>query len=82
MKGSKRDIIILRRKAFPNRRSIELEVILLNSMLQAIENSEKMLSSFEMLDLNRFRLVSQPNLLAKAIKDPSPKPFEFLINKN
>jgi hypothetical protein len=82
MKGYKRDIILLRRETFPSQRSIELEVKLLNSMLQAIENSEKMICTFELIDLNRFRVISQSHLLSRSIKATTQKPFEFLINKN
>ena len=82
MKGIKRDIIILRRDAFPNRQSLEHEVMLLNDMLHALEKSDVMASSFELIDLNRFKVVSQLHLISKAIKAIEQKPFEFLINKN
>ncbi len=82
MKGIKRDIIILRKESFPNKQSLEQEVMLLNDMLQAIEKSEKMASSFELIDLNRFRVITKSHLVSKAIKYAISKPFEFLINKN
>ena len=82
MKGIKRDIIILRRDAFLSKQSLEHEVMLLNDMLHAIEKSDTMVSSFELIDLNRFKVVSQLHLISKAIKATEQKPFEFLINKN
>ena len=82
MKGIKRDIILLRKESFPNRQSLEKEVMLLNDMLQAIEKSDKLASSFELVDLNRFKLISKSHLVSIAIRSAIPKPFEFLINKN
>jgi hypothetical protein len=82
MKGIKRDIILLRKESFPNKQSLEKEVMLLNDMLQAIEKSGKMADSFELVDLNRFKVISKSHLVSSAIKTAIPKPFEFLINKN
>jgi hypothetical protein len=82
MKGIKRDIIILRKESFPNKQSLEKEVVLLNDMLQAIEKSDKMAASFELIDLNRFKVVTKLHLVSTAIKSAIAKPFEFLINKN
>jgi hypothetical protein len=51
-------------------------------MLQAIEKSDKMAASFELIDLNRFKVVTKLHLVSTAIKSAIAKPFEFLINKN
>ena len=82
MKGLKRDIIIIRREAFPNKHSLEQEVMQLNVMLEVIEKSDKLNAAFELIDLNHFRVVSKSHLLSAAIKSATQKPFEFLINKN
>ena len=82
MKGIKRDIIILRKESFPNNQSLEKEVMLLNDMLQAIEKSENMAACFELVDLNRFRVISKSHQVSSAIRTAIQKPFEFLINKN
>jgi hypothetical protein len=82
MKGIKRDIILLRKESFPNKQSLEQEVMLLNDMLQAIEKSDKLAASFELVDLNRFKVISKSHLVSIAIRSSIPKPFEFLINKN
>jgi hypothetical protein len=82
MKGIKRDIIILRKESFPNKQSLEKEVMLLNDMLQAIEKSDKMSASFELIDLNRFKVISKSHVVTSAIRSAISKPFEFLINKN
>ena len=82
MKGIKRDIILLRRDSFPNKTSLEQEVLQLNELLQAIEKSDQLFVAYELIDLNRFRVISKSHVISKAIKSSNQKPFEFLINKN
>lgn len=82
MKRQNRDLIILRKDNKSNAQNIEHEILLLNSMLQKIEASENLFGSYELIDLNKFKIVNKLHLISQALKLTVMKPFEFLINKN
>ena len=82
MNRQNRDLIILRKEALPNQQSIEQEVASLNFLLQAVESSTNFCDSFELIDLNKFKIIKKAHLLSLAVKSNKKKPFEFLINCN
>jgi hypothetical protein len=63
-------------------KNIEHEILSLNSMLQKVEASEGLYVSYELIDLNKFKIINKQHLISQALKLTSMKPFEFLINKN
>ena len=82
MNRQNRDLIILRKEALPNQQSIEQEVASLNFLLQEVESSSHFCDSFELIDLNKFKIIKKAHLLSMAVKSNKKKPFEFLINCN
>ena len=82
MNRQNRDLIILRKEVLPNQPSIEQEVASLNFLLQAVESSVHFCDSFELIDLNKFKIIKKAHLLSMAVKSNKKKPFEFLINCN
>ena len=82
MKKNIRDIIILRKEDVPNQKTIEQEIHSLNVMLQKLESSDDLFTSFELLDLNKFKVFTKTHLISRSLKSTVKKPFEFLINKN
>jgi hypothetical protein len=82
MNRQNRDLIILRKDALPNQKTIDQEVASLNSLLQAVESSSHFCDSFELIDLNKFKVIKKAHILSMAVKSNNKKPFEFLINCN
>ena len=82
MNRQNRDLIILRKEALPNQQSIEQEVASLNFLLQSVEASSHFCDSFELIDLNKFKVIKKSHVLSIAVKSNKKKPFEFLINCN
>jgi hypothetical protein len=82
MNRQNRDLIILRKDALPNQKTIDQEVASLNSLLQAVESSSHFCDSFELIDLNKFKVIKKAHILSMAVKSNIKKPFEFLINCN
>jgi len=82
MKRQNRDLIIMRKDDTGDAKNIEHEILSLNSMLQKVEASEGLYVSYELIDLNKFKIINKQHLISQALKLTSMKPFEFLINKN
>jgi hypothetical protein len=82
MNRQNRDLILLRKDALPNQKTIDQEVASLNSLLQAVETSPHFCDSFELIDLNKFKVIKKTHILSMAVKSNKKKPFEFLINCN
>ena len=82
MKKYTRDLLLLSKSNFPPLRSVEEEVKCLNLLLQSIEDSPALLSSFELMDLNRFKIYQDKVSISKALKPKGIKAFQFLVNVN
>lgn len=82
MKKQTRDIILLRKDIGLDDKAIEKEVVVLNTLLQAVETIESLSIAFELIDLNRFKVIHTPSVLRKALKPGALKPFQFLCNRN
>lgn len=82
MKKQTRDIILLRKDMAPDEQSIEREVVVLNSLLQKVETIDSLCVAYELIDLNRFKVVHDRTALGKVLKPNALKPFQFLFNRN
>lgn len=82
MKKQTRDIILLRKDMAPDEQSIEREVVLLGSLLQTVETIDSLCVAYELIDLNRFKVVHDRTALGKVLKPNALKPFQFLFNRN
>jgi hypothetical protein len=82
MKKQTRDIILLRKDMASDEQSIEREVVVLNTLLQTVETLDSLCVAYELIDLNRFKVVHDRTALGKALKPNALKPFQFLFNRN
>jgi hypothetical protein len=82
MNNPNRDLLVLFNQELMTPQSIEHEVELLHQMLYGIERMENLIIAHEVIDLNRYRIVSKPLLLRKFIHQQELKPFIFLNCKN
>ena len=62
--------------------AIEHEVEMLHQLLYAIEGIENFSIAHEIIDLNKYRVISNPIKLRKEIRRKELKPFVFLNCKN
>ena len=81
MKKPMRNLLVLFNQELMSHQAIEHEVDLLHQLLSNIEHPEKLLSSHEILDLNKYKVINNPIQLRKLLK-AELKPFVFLNNKN
>ncbi|MFN5231930.1 MAG: hypothetical protein ACK5CN_04615 [Bacteroidota bacterium] len=72
----------MRREIDPDPKLIEREVTSLDQLLKAAENADGFFVCFELLDLNRFKILRDKLSIAKAMKPKGLKAFQFLVNRN
>lgn len=82
MNSSNRDLLVLFNQELMTPQSIEHEVELLHQLLYEIERVENLITTHEIIDLNKYRVSNKPLLLRKLFHQRKLKPFVFLNCKN
>jgi hypothetical protein len=82
MKKQHRDLLVLIKDESHIPHSIDAEVEMLHEMLYHVETIDKLCTASEIIDLNKFKIVTKPGLIAKIIRQRELKPFQFVNNKN
>ena len=82
MKRQTRDLLLLRKDDVQNKTSIEMEVAVLNNLLQNVETTAALCVAYELIDLNRFKILHDQLSISKVLKPNGLKPFQFLVNRN
>ena len=82
MKSSKRDLLVLSKKVSLDPRELEHEVELLHELLFHVEALSNFCQATEIIDVNRYKIISKSHIIEQIIREKSIKPFQFLFNKN
>ncbi len=82
MHNPNRDILVLFKQELMTPQAMEHEVTLLHSLLYKVERLDNIVTAHELLDLNKYRVISKPNLIKAFLRNKKEKPFVFLNNKN
>ncbi len=82
MNNPNRDLLVLFNQEIMTPQAIEHEVEMLHQLLYAIEGIENFSIAHEIIDLNKYRVISNPIKLRKEIRRKELKPFVFLNCKN
>lgn len=82
MNNANRDLLVLFNQELMTPQSIEHEVELLHQLLYGIERVENLITTHEVIDLNKYKVSSKPMLLRKLFRQRDQKPFVFLSCKN
>jgi hypothetical protein len=82
MKRQTRDLLLLRKDEVQDEKSIEMEVAVLNNLLQNVETTAALCVAYELIDINRFKILHDQLSISKALKPNALKPFQFLVNRN
>jgi hypothetical protein len=82
MKRQTRDLLLLRKDDVQDKTSIEMEVAVLNNLLQNVETTAALCVAYELIDLNRFKILHDQLSISKVLKPNGLKPFQFLVNRN
>ena len=65
-----------------NPQAIEHEVEMLHELLYAVEQIENLVTAYEVINLNSYKIQSQYNIIRNTIRRKELRPFIFLNNKN
>lgn len=82
MKTPDRDLLVLVKDEFMNEKFMEQELEQLNEMLFHFETIEKFCVVHEIFDMNKYKIITKPNLMQQVIRQRELKPFQFICNKN
>jgi len=82
MKKFTRDLLLLKHKHHGGATSIQREINQLNELLHEVETSSKYYIAYELIDVNRYKVLHDQVSISKALKPRGLKPFQFLINRN
>jgi hypothetical protein len=77
-----RDILVLFKQELMTPQAMEHQVTLLHDLLYNVERLDNLVTAHELLDLNKYKLISKPHLIKDYLRKGKEKPFVFLNNKN
>ncbi|HZW66307.1 MAG TPA: hypothetical protein VFF23_11495 [Hanamia sp.] len=76
-----RDLLVLFKEK-SNPQSIEQEVELLHELLFYAEKVENLVSVYEVINVNKYKISSNKKMVRETLSNKILKPFVFLFNKN
>jgi hypothetical protein len=82
MKKFTRDLLLLKKKNHPAGPSLQREINSLNALLHQVETSRTLHIAYELIDVNRYKVVHEEVYIMRALKPRGLKPFQFLVNRN
>jgi hypothetical protein len=82
MNPRNRDLLVLTKKELMNQQELEHEIELLNDLFYRVESSNALCIVNEIIDINRYKVISKLHQVRDILKEPKLKPFVFICNKN
>jgi hypothetical protein len=82
MNNSNRDLLVLFNQELMTPQSIEHEVEMLHEILYMVECIENVITAHEVIDVNKYKILSTPQQLRAVVRQRELKPFVFLSCKN
>lgn len=76
-----RDLLVLFKEK-SNPQSIEHQVELLHELLFYVEKTDNLVTGYEVINVNRYKISSNKRLVRETLANKVLKPFVFLCNKN
>ncbi len=77
-----RDLLVLFKEELMNPQAIEHEVEMLHELLYSVERIDNLIVAHEVINLNRYKIISDKNVIRMTLRQNELKPFIFLNNKN
>ncbi len=82
MNNINRDLLVMFNQELMSPQAIEHEVELLHELLYNVERLENLAKAHEVIDLNKYKIISKEHLVKGIIRIQEMKPFIFLNCKN
>lgn len=77
-----RDLLVLFKEELMNPQAIEHEVEMLHELLYSVERIDNLIVAHEVINLNKYTIISDQNFIRQTLSLKELKPFVFLNNKN
>ncbi len=77
-----RDLLVLFKEELMNPQAIEHEVEMLHELLYSVERIDNLIVAHEVINLNKYKVISDETIIRETIALKELKPFIFLNNKN
>jgi len=77
-----RDLLVIAKKNGMTGYELALEVANLQELLYHVECPDAFCKANDIIDLNRYKIISKPHLILQIVKERTLKPFVFIMNKN
>jgi hypothetical protein len=77
-----RDLLVLFKEELMNPQAIEHEVELLHELLYSVERMDNLIVAHEVINLNKYKIISDKDVIRMTLRQNELKPFIFLNNKN
>jgi hypothetical protein len=82
MNNINRDLLVMFNQELMSPQAIEHEVELLHELLFNVERMENLAKAHEIIDLNKYKIISKEHLVKGIFRLQDMKPFVFLNCKN
>ncbi len=82
MHNLNRDLLVVANKEEINTDELNRTISHLNSLLYHTDSLMSLCTANEVFDLNKYKILTQPQQVAQYIKNKLSTPFIFLSNKN
>ena len=77
-----RDLLVLFKEELMNPQAIEHEVEMLHELLYSVERMDNLIVAHEVINVNKYKVISDKNIIRATLRQNELKPFIFLNNKN
>ena len=77
-----RDLLVLFKEELMNPQAIEHEVEMLHELLYSVERMDNLVVAHEVINVNKYKIISDKNIIRTTLRHNELKPFIFLNNKN
>lgn len=82
MNPRNRDLLVFTKKVIMNKAEFERQIEQLNDLFYLVETSNAACIANEVIDLNRYKIITKLNRVRAVLQSDYLKPFVFISNKN
>ncbi len=82
MENPNRDLLVLFKQELLSPGAMDNYVKVLHKVLYRAEKIENFITAHEIVDVNKYKIITTPHKINDLIKSKKENPFVFLFNKN
>lgn len=82
MNNTNRDLLVMFKQELMSPQAIEQQVSLLHTMLFDVERLDNFVKAHEIIDMNKYKIITKHSAIKNIVRQHKNKPFVFLNNKN